>query len=127
MDKEEKKNWLERIVLWISAGLVAATLVFLIYENVSVQPSSPNILISYDQMEAKGEYYALQVTVKNAGAKTAENVQIEITAGRGENPEKSQLQFQYLPGRSSVKGWTTFRKKVDKKDIEAHVIGYVTP
>lgn len=127
MDKEKKKNWLERVILWISAILVAATFVFLIYRAIIDKSTSPDIEIMYGSMETKGEYYALPVKVKNKGTQTAENVHIEITIGSGKDEQKSEIDFQYLPGQSSVNGWTTFKEKAAKDEIKARVVGYTTP
>ncbi len=127
MDDQKKQNWLERTVLWISAVLVAATFVFLIYSAITDESTSPDIEVSYGSMEAKGDYYALQVTVKNNGTQTAENVHIEITTGTGKDQQKSEIDFQYLPGKSSVKGWTTFKEKAETEEIKARVVGYTTP
>lgn len=127
MDDHNKKNWLERIVLWISAVLVTSTLVFLIYRAITDESTSPDIEVIYGSMEAKGKYYALQVTVKNHGTETAENVHIEITTGIGDKAQKSEIEFQYLPGQSSVKAWTTFREMTEKEEIQARVVGYTSP
>lgn len=127
MDDQNKKNWLEHAVLWISAILVAATLVFLIYRAITDESTSPDIEVIYGSMEAKGQYYALQITVKNHGTETAENVRIEITTGTGKEVQKSEIEFQYLPGQSSVKGWTTFREMAEKEQIQARVVGYTSP
>lgn len=127
MDDQKKQNWLERTVLWISALLVAATFVFLIYRAITDESTSPDIEIIYGSMEPKGEYFALPVIVKNNGTQTAENVHIEITTGTGKDQQKSEIDFQYLPGQSSVKGWTTFREKAEKEEIKARVVGYTTP
>ena len=127
MDDQKKKNWLEHTVLWTSTILVAATLVFLIYRAITDESTSPDIEIIYGSMEEKGGYYALQVTVKNHGTETAENVHIEITTGTGKSAQKSEIEFPYLPGQSSVKGWTTFREMVEKDEIKARVMGYASP
>lgn len=93
MDDQNKKNWLERIVLWISAILVASTLLFLIYHAITDESTSPDIEVIYGSMEPKGKYYALQVTVKNHETQTAENVYIEITTAIGDKAQKAVIEF----------------------------------
>ena len=127
MGDQKKKNWLEHLVLRFSTILVAATLMFLIYRAITDDSTSPDIEVIYESMETKGEYYALPVTVKNHGTQTAENVHVEITIGAGKDVQKSEIRFQYLPGQSSVKGWTTFQDKAEKENIRARVVGYSSP
>lgn len=127
MENKNKKNGLEWSVLAISGMLVFFTLGFLIYEMIYEKQTSPDIVVSHGKIETKENYQALSVSVTNKGAETAENVRIEIIVGTGRTEEKSQMEFQYLPGRSSVKGWATFNIDTVVDNIQIHVLGYSTP
>ncbi len=126
MGEKNKKNALEWSVLVLSGILVFFTLGFLIYEMIFETQTSPDIVVSHGEIEQKENYLALPVIVTNKGAETAENLRIEITIGMGSEAEKSQMEFQYLPGQSSTKGWATFGKNKHVKDIQIHVLGYST-
>ena len=127
MEDKNKKNGLEWTVLVISGLLVFFTLGFLIYEMIYEKETSPDIVVSHGRIETKEDYQALPVSVTNKGAETAENVRIEIIVGTGRTEEKSQMEFQYLPGQSSVKCWATFRSDTAVNNIQIHVLGYSTP
>lgn len=127
MDKKNKKNWLEWIVLGVSGTLVFFTLGFLVYETIYEKQTSPDIVVSQGKMERKENYTAIPVSITNKGSKTAENVRLEITVGTYPNKEKSQMEFQYLPGRSTVNGWATFRSDTDLDSIRIHILGYTAP
>lgn len=127
MDKKNKNNWLERIVLGVSGGLVFFVFGFLIYETIYEKQTSPDIVVSQGKIDRKENYWALPVSVTNKGSRTAENVRIEIIAGSGPITERSQMEFQYLPGRSTVKGWATFGPDTVLDSIRIHILGYTAP
>ncbi|MEH6408576.1 MAG: hypothetical protein V7767_14965 [Leeuwenhoekiella sp.] len=127
MKTENKKNWLEWVVLFISGILVLFTLGFLVYEMIFEEQTSPDIVVTYGRMENKSGYTALPVKATNNGAETAENLRIEIIAGSAKTEEKANLDFDYLPGKSSATGWVTFKYNQNPKTIQVHVLGYSIP
>ena len=124
---KEKKNWLEWVVLFISGLLVVFTLGYIVYEIIFEDQTSPDIVVTYGKTEQKSGYIALPITATNKGAETAEDLRIEVTTGDGDNKEQSNLLFNYLPGKSSAKGWVTFKNNPDPSHIEIHVLGYSIP
>lgn len=124
---KKKKNWLEWVVLFISGILVVFTLGYIVYEIIFEEQTSPDIVVTYGKIEQKTGYIALPITATNKGAETAEDLHIEVTTGNGDNKEQSNLLFNYLPGKSSVKGWVTFKNNPDPAQFEVHVLGYSIP
>ncbi|QAA80263.1 hypothetical protein EI546_00280 [Aequorivita sp. H23M31] len=126
-DKSENTNWLERIVTVIAGILVLFTFGFLIYQIIYRENTPPDLVISLGEITQKQQGYSIPVSVKNNGTQTAENINIEISSGEGDNQETGQLSFQYIPGKSSNKAWVNFTKKPDPNKIKTHVSGYSTP
>ena len=127
MGSKKKKNWLEWMVLFLSGTLVFFILGFLIYETITEKQTAPDIEITHGKPEHKENYWALAVTAKNKGTKTAENLHIEIIIGAGDKEQIAEIEFLYLPGRSSVNGSVTFVENPGTKPIRIHVLGYGTP
>ncbi|SRR5690606_1379143 len=124
---KERKNWLEWVVTGISSVIVAFTIGILIYQMAVAEETPPDIVISLGKSEAKNDYYTIPVTVKNNGATTAQKLRIEFAMGEGADIEKSLLEFDYLPGNSSVKGWISFSENPQGKYIKPHILGYTSP
>lgn len=127
MKKEDKKNWLEWVVLVISGGVVLFTFGYLIYEMTQEEQTPPDIVISYGKMEHRDGYYAIPIEAVNNGAKTAEDVRIEISTGEGTSKQTAIVNFPYLAGKSTVMGWATFSVMPTSQSIMVHILGYGTP
>ncbi len=129
MEKEEKKttNWLERIVTVISTILVLFTFTILIYQWMSEEPTPPNIEVSLGEVTQKDQGYSVPVSVKNLGSQTAKNIVIEIVSQEDGTDEKGQISFQYIPGKSTVRGWVSFTKEPTVSSLKSQVLGYTAP
>lgn len=125
--KKEKKNWLEWLITIISGILVFFTLGFLVYQLIFEERTPPNIAIVLGEISQKDDAFAIPIQANNSGTETAENVVIEIVSENGEDVEKAEITFSYLPGKSSAKGWITFNKKPEMASLKTHVVGYTTP
>lgn len=125
--KKDNKNWLEWTVTGVSAIIVLFTLSFLVYQWIMEEQTPPDILVTFGNTEIKQNYYAISVIAENKGAKTAQKVRIEISTGSEINAEKAHIEFDYIPGKSSVKGWVSFNQNPQSKKLKTHVLGYVTP
>jgi uncharacterized protein (TIGR02588 family) len=123
----EEKNWLEWLVTIISGILVFFTLGFLVYQLIYDEQSPPDIEIVLNEISQKDGGYAVAITAKNKGSQTAENVIIEISVEGMDSEEKARITFDYLPGKSSVKGWAIFTEKPQSDKLKTHVLGYELP
>lgn len=83
--------------------------------------------MSLGEVIEKDGGYSLRVSVKNQGTETAENIVIEIYSNAKNSVERGQVRFQYLPGKSTVKGWVSFSEKPETNLLKSKVLGYVTP
>ncbi len=126
-NKDTSKNWLEWLVTIISGILVLATFAFLTFQLIKNEQSPPNLSVSLGEVIEKDGGYSLRVSVKNQGTETAENIVIEIYSNAKNSVERGQVRFQYLPGKSTVKGWVSFSEKPETNLLKSKVLGYVTP
>lgn len=125
--KIEKKNWLEWLITIISAILVFFTLGFLVYQMIFQERTPPNITVVLGEISQKDQAFAIPIQANNEGTETAENVIIEIVSENGQEEEKAEITFSFLPGNSSAKGWITFTKRPNISSLKTHVVGYTTP
>ncbi len=125
--KDNSRNWLEHVVTGVAALLVLCTLGFLIFKSISQEQTPPDIQVFIGDVVPKDQGYAVPVKVKNKGTQTAKDITIEIVSGEGESEEKGEISFQYLPGKSSVRGWVIFSNKPNGSSMTTHVLGYATP
>lgn len=123
-----KKNWLEWIVFAMSLALICATLGVLVFETRSLTNEPPSPQIELGRPEWRQSYFAVPVTVKNAGDQTAENVQLEVDLilPNGQK-ETGKVNLQYLPRRATRDAWVTFRSDPSKGKLEPRVLGYEKP
>lgn len=125
--KKETKNWLEWTVTGIASILVLFTFTFLIYELIYEEQTPPDIQISLGDVSQKDQGYSIPVSVKNNGSRTAKDIVVEITSEENGLLEKGQINFQYLPGKSSVHGWVNFTERPTPRNLKTQVLGYSTP
>lgn len=123
-----KKNWLEWLIFAMSLALICAMLGVLGYESRSLGNEPANPQIQLGQPEWRQSYFAVPVTVKNAGDQTAENVQLEVdlTLSNGQK-ETGKVNLHYLPRRATRDAWVTFQHDPSKGKLEPRVVGYEKP
>ncbi len=126
-NSKEGKNWLEWTVTIISSILVLFIIGFLISQIIWSEDTPPEIEVTLGEVTYLSDYYAIPITAKNLGTKTAQKVRIEIKQPKNINTEKGFIEFDYLPGKSSVNGWVNFSEKPDAASLIIHVLGYSTP
>jgi uncharacterized protein (TIGR02588 family) len=71
----------------------------------------------------------IPVSVYNAGDRTAEGVQIEVSLLQGdETVETAQFEAAFVPRKSTSTGWVVFTTDPGAVDVvEARVLGYQQP
>ena len=126
-DNKEEKNGLEWTITIISGIIVVFTLGFLVYQMIYEEQTPPDIVVVLGGVSQKDGAFAIPIKATNKGTETAENVLIEIILKDGVIEEKSEINFAYLPRKSSVNGWVIFSKKPESKNLQTRVIGYSIP
>lgn len=125
--KKQSKNWLEWTVTMVSILLVLFTLGFLGYQLIYQEQTPPDIQIQLGKPELLQDYYAISVKAENRGSQTAQKVRVKISLGSSPENEDAIIQFDYLPGKSTARGWISFNQNPDGKHIKIHVLGYIVP
>lgn len=127
MGERQKRNWLELTVLAIGIILVCVTIGILVYDIVATEQSPPDIVVSADKVQRGEQHFAVHVRAKNNGTETAQDVIIEVRTGKDGDAETARLEFPYLPGKSTVNGWVTFRQDPTGGAFDFRVLGYGSP
>lgn len=119
----KKRNWLEILVTGISAILVIGIFGVLIHRLIYEEQTPPDLVISVGTPVKASENFIVSINVENKGTTTAENVKIEVT----DNNEQALLEFDFIPGGSTVTGWATFSVVPDATRLKARVLGFIEP
>ncbi|HVF54650.1 MAG TPA: hypothetical protein VM934_00790 [Pyrinomonadaceae bacterium] len=127
MNIEQNKNWLEWVVFSISLVLVAGTLGYLVYSGATMKDATPSIEVSLGPPEARGQHFAVPVTVTNVGDQTAEGVQIEVTLEGGGEKETGEFAIAFVPRKAKREGFVTFGRDPRGGVLSARVLGYEKP
>ncbi len=123
-----KKNWLEWLIFAVSVALICATIGVLVYENRSLTSEPPSPQIQLGRARWHESYFAVPLTVTNAGDHTAQNVQLEVDLLLpGGQKETGKVNLQYLPRRATRDAWVTFQHDPGKGKLEPRVLGYERP
>ncbi|MEH6681492.1 MAG: hypothetical protein V7724_13160 [Sediminicola sp.] len=127
MAAQKKRNWLETTVLIIGLVLVCFIIGFLAYSALTSQETMPEIKITQQKTEKVDGYYGVLIQAENLGSQTVEDLTIEAVLENGPTKEVSEMRFPFLPGKSSVKGWATFKEDPGALPLNLYVRGYRTP
>ena len=108
--------------------LVAATLLFLVYDALNEKPETPSPAIQVLGIEKQDSRYVVRIRVHNRGKSTAAAMRISGTLKQDGTPvEQSEIEFQYLPGGSSRQGGMFFSHDPRALTLELSPEGYEEP
>ncbi len=126
--RKPEKNRLEWVVFGVSAVLLAALTVYLVREAVRPHDRPPEIVVQIGQVRESGGTFMVPVEARNDGDQPAEDMTIvvRLTVG-GEERERAELAFSYLPRGSTHSGWVSFRTDPRKGRLETGAFGYSVP
>lgn len=98
------RNWLEWIVLAVSALFIAAIAGFLVVDGLTGEGAPPSPIVTLDRdaaYEVDGAWF-VPGTVRNGGDVAAEAVLLRATATVDGEEEESELTVDYLPAGTDV-------------------------
>jgi uncharacterized protein (TIGR02588 family) len=125
--KKHEKNAVEWSVFAISAVIVALAVGYLAVAAIR-EKTPPDLRITTGSALATRAGHRIEVTVRNAGDTSAEQVRIEVTLRRGEEEvERAELDIIYVPRKSERTGWVTFRNDPRCCSIATRAMSYDTP
>lgn len=100
---------------WVAAGiglvLLAGSLVFLLVDGWTGGNGAPEPVVRMGRIEQQEGRYLVQVRVFNQGAAAAAALRVEGELRRGsEVLERSELEFDHVPGKSAREGGMFFQR-----------------
>lgn len=123
-----RKNSLEWSVFGLSVAIIAALAGFIVLDALRGGSSAPQIDVETGPFVARGERFAVPLTVINRGSRTAEGLRVEI-ALKNENGdvEVAEVTFAFVPRQSRRHAWAFFTQNPRGLRIEARAIGFAEP
>lgn len=127
--KHDKKNTLEWTVFTISLLLVSGLLVYLTYQTITYESSTPDLVVTHKPDPSKHAPYRYHITVRNEGQETAEEVMLEVVLEKeGREWDKATLHLPFAPQQSKREAWVSFIKDPSKADsMYSRVVSYKRP
>lgn len=126
---EERTPLLE----WLAGGIGAALTLLLLgflgwdaYAQASDVP--PEVEVSLRAVQPAGSGFVAEITAVNLSPATAASVEVEGVLSRdGEEVERAQATFDYVPGHSETRGGLFFREDPREGGLELRALGYQEP
>lgn len=99
-----RQNWLEWVVLAISAALVVGLVGFLVVDGITDEgrPPSPRVELLPDEAYEVENRWILPGTVTNEGDQAAEALALRATASVNGADEESEITIDFLPAGTDV-------------------------
>lgn len=111
----------------LSALVVLALFGFLAIEAIGKTGGQPDIELRLVQVREFGGQYFAEVAVQNYGKVAAASVEIEGSAGPGEQSETPSATLDYAPPQSTERVTLGFAHPVHAEDIQLLVTGFREP
>jgi uncharacterized protein (TIGR02588 family) len=125
------KNWLEWTVFAVGLLLLLGTVGYLAGQALTRGRSPAVLSITLGEPQAHPDatppHFVVPVTVRNDGARTAAEVDVEVLLARGDQVERRELTFEYVPRGSSRSGAVTFEVEPDPGSLAARVLTFLDP
>ena len=117
---------------WTAAALggllTLGVLAYSLWEGLGDRTGPPALSVSAEPAKAVGGGFVVPITVRNAAAQTAAQVQVTgvLTAGEGA-PEERSATFSYVAGHGETRGGLVFRTDPAAGELELAVEGFEEP
>lgn len=117
---------------WVVAGLglalVLACLGYLTLQAMAGPPTPPDPRIEVVAVHAQGSRFLVVLRVANHGKATAEGLRIAGELKQGDAVlERSEAEFQFLPGESTRQAGLFFRRDPRRFTLELQAVSYQEP
>ena len=117
---------------WLAAGiglvLLLASIGYLLVDHARGDAAPPAPQVQVTGVEAQPGRFLVRVRVTNQSRGTAVGLRVEGELKRGEEVlERSDLEFDYVPGRSSREGGLFFTRDPRQLQLEVQARSYRAP
>ena len=117
---------------WVVAGagtlLLLATLAFFAFEALQQDEGPPQPVLRVVSVDRQGAGYAVRLRVQNGSRATAANLRVAgVLKDGGQELERSETEFQYVPGRSWREGGLFFQRDPRQHVLEVRAESYQKP
>lgn len=121
------KNFLEWTVFGLSGAIVLGVLGSLTYAALRVDGSPATLRAVVDRPSVENGWIRVPVSVTNVGQRVAANVQVQVSAGTGEDKREGGFTIDFVPRRGTRKGSVSFEGTELPPDLKCEVLGYSEP
>jgi uncharacterized protein (TIGR02588 family) len=127
-----KREMRTPITEWVLGGigivLLAACIVFLVYEGLNNGEEPGRLGTAVMEIVAAGEHHVVTFRLHNSGSQTLSNLRVSARLLDGEREiERATTVIDYLPGRSSREGGFYFKHDPHDFKLEIAPEGYQKP
>jgi uncharacterized protein (TIGR02588 family) len=129
MSGRPEKNWFEWTVFGASALLVVATVAYLSYDAATIGDGPPLVSVTTGLATPAPGGFALPLTVRNDGDRTAEEVRVAVEVEQAAGgTERAEVVVSLLPRRGRSAAHVVFRTDPrTARRVTARAIGYREP
>lgn len=123
-----RSNWLEWVVLGISALVLVGVVGFLVVDGLVDEGRPPEPVVTLHLEDAYGGEHGwyLPATVANRGDSAAEAVLLRAVASVGDDAEEAEVMIDYLPSGTEVEVTFSFSAEPDG-DVTVRPLGFRLP
>ena len=121
------KNFLEWTVFGLSGVIVLGVLGSLTYAALKVDGRPAMLRAVVDMPSVENGWVRVPVSVTNVGHRVAANVQVQVSAGTGENKREGGFTIDFVPREGTRKGSVSFEGTEMPPDLKCEVVGYSEP
>jgi uncharacterized protein (TIGR02588 family) len=123
-----RQNWVEWVVLAISAAAVVGLVGFLLVDGIAdeARPPAPRVRLQMDSAYEVPGGWIIPATVTNAGDRAAESLVLRATATVDGGEEESELTIDFLPAGTDVEISFGFSAEPDG-EVTVQTVGFRLP
>ena len=123
-----RHNWLEWLVLGISAAVLIGLVGFLVIDGItdSGRPPAPLVVLDTDAAYEVSGGWVVPATVMNEGDEAAEALALRATATVAGTEEESEITVDFLPSGTDVNVTFGFSAQPDG-EITVQTVGFRLP
>jgi uncharacterized protein (TIGR02588 family) len=126
--EDEAPPFWEWVVAGIGTLLLLSALAFFAYEALQQDEGPPQPVVRVTSIDRQGSGYTVRLQVHNAGRSTAANLRVAgVLVQDGKELERSDTEFQYLPGRSSREAGLFFTRDPRQHALQVRAESYQEP